>query len=146
MKTQDDIIRSIEEKRQTYIDAALDIWDYAEPIFQERKSSRRLADILKKEGFQVTFGVADMPTAFVAVWGQGEPVVGYMGEYDALPDLSQQADCVERRPLPGNTCGHGCGQQGFPAGQRPARDRQVLRLSRRGGRRREGADEQCGPF
>ena len=109
MKTQDDIIRSIEEKRQTYIDAALDIWDYAEPIFQERKSSRRLADILKKEGFQVTFGVADMPTAFVAVWGQGEPVVGYMGEYDALPDLSQQADCVERRPLPGNTCGHGCG-------------------------------------
>ena len=109
MKTQQDIIQSIEEKRQQYIDAALDIWDYAEPIFEEYKSSRRLAQMLEQEGFSVTFGVAGMPTAFVAQGGQGEPIVGYMGEYDALPDLSQQADALERRPVIAGGCGHGCG-------------------------------------
>lgn len=109
MKTQQDIIESIEQKRQTYIDAALDIWDYAEPIFEEYQSSKRLAGILEDEGFQITMGVAGMPTAFVAVWGSGEPVVGYMGEFDALPNLSQEADETERKPLTGKTCGHGCG-------------------------------------
>ena len=109
MKTQDDILQLMEEQRQTYIDAALDIWDYAEPIFEEHKSAHRLAQILEKEGFTVTFGVADMPTAFIAVWGHGQPVIGYMGEYDALPNLSQEADNVTREPIPGKTCGHGCG-------------------------------------
>ena len=109
MKTQDDILQLMEEQRQTYIDAALDIWDYAEPIFEEHKSAHRLAQILEKKGFTVTFGVADMPTAFIAVWGHGQPVIGYMGEFDALPNLSQEADNVTREPIPGKTCGHGCG-------------------------------------
>ena len=109
MKSKIDILESIEENRQKYIDAALDIWDYSEPIFEEHKSSRRLARLLEEEGFRITFGVAALPTAFTAEWGGGEPVIGYMGEYDALPDLSQEADSLEKKPVPGRTCGHGCG-------------------------------------
>ena len=109
MKTQQEILLMIEEKRQQYIDAALDIWDYAEPIFEEKRSAHRLAQLLEQEGFSVTFGVADMPTAFVAQWGNGMPIIGYMGEYDALPGLSQEADALERRPVREGGCGHGCG-------------------------------------
>jgi aminobenzoyl-glutamate utilization protein B len=109
MIDQDDILKLIEDKRQKYIDASLDIWDYAEPIFEEYKSAKRLADLLQDEGFTVNFGVAGMPTAFVAEWGSGEPIVGYMAEYDALPGISQEADTIERKPLAGNGYGHGCG-------------------------------------
>lgn len=109
MKTEDDILKLIEEKKQKYIDASLDIWDYAEPIFEEYKSSERLAQILEEEGFKITFGVAELPTAFIAEWGRGEPVIGYMGEYDALPGISQVADITERKPIEEDGHGHGCG-------------------------------------
>ena len=109
MTTQDDILKLIEGKRQKYIDASLDIWDYAEPIFEEYKSSKRLAQILEEEGFKITFGVAGLPTAFIAEWGKGKPIVGYMGEYDALPEISQVADITERKPVVEGGHGHGCG-------------------------------------
>lgn len=109
MKTQDDILELVEEKRRRYIDASLDIWDYAEPSFKEYKSSKRLAGLLSDEGFKITFGVAGMPTAFIAEWGNGEPIVGYMGEFDALPGLSQEADAIERKPIVKGGYGHGCG-------------------------------------
>lgn len=107
--TCEELLDLIEAKRQTYIDASLDIWDYAESIFCEYQSSKRLAGILENEGFTVTFGIAGLPTAFLAEWGRGKPVVGFMGEYDALPGLSQEADCLERKPVQEGGNGHGCG-------------------------------------
>jgi len=109
MKTQEDILQTIEMKRQQYIDASLAIWNYAELPFEEYKSSKELMHILEKEGFRVTTGVAGLPTAFIAEWGHGKPIIGFMGEYDALPGLSQEADNTNRKPIKENGPGHGCG-------------------------------------
>ena len=109
MNTQESILKTIEDKREQYIHAALDIWDYAEPIFEEYKSSARLSALLEQEGFSVTKGAAGLPTAFIASWGEGKPVIGFMGEFDALPNLSQKADSVEREPIIEGGHGHGCG-------------------------------------
>ncbi len=84
------------------------IWSYAETGLQEFKSSRELMDFLKANGFTVEEGVAGMPTAFVASYGSGRPVIGILAEYDALPGLSQGASS-ERRERPGVEAGHGCG-------------------------------------
>ena len=84
------------------------IWRYAELGLIEYKSSKLLADTLEKHGFRVVRGVADMPTAFTATYGSGKPVIGIMGEYDALPDLSQKA-VPRREPLEEGKPGHGCG-------------------------------------
>lgn len=111
MKTDQEIRDSIERRRQTYIDAALFIWEHPEPIFQEYESSKCLADILEGEGFHLIKKAAGLDTAFVAEWksGDGGPVIGFMGEFDALPNLSQEADCLIRKPLKENGPGHGCG-------------------------------------
>src|ERR1041385_8083749 len=69
-----------------------EIWRYAETALKETKSSKALADFAEQKGFKVTRGVAGMPTAFVAEYGSGRPVIGIMGEYDALPGLSQKAE------------------------------------------------------
>ncbi len=84
------------------------IWSYAETGLQEFKSSRELMDFLKANGFTVEEGVAGMPTAFVASYGSGRPVIGILAEYDALPGLSQGA-ISEQRDRPGVEAGHGCG-------------------------------------
>jgi aminobenzoyl-glutamate utilization protein B len=84
------------------------IWSYAETGLQEFKSSRELIDFLKANGFTVEEGVAGMPTAFVASYGSGRPVIGILAEYDALPGLSQGA-ISEQRERPGVEAGHGCG-------------------------------------
>lgn len=84
------------------------IWSYAETGLQEFKSAKELMDLLKANGFSVEAGVAGMPTAFVASYGSGRPVIGILAEYDALPGLSQDA-VPERRQRPGVTSGHGCG-------------------------------------
>ncbi len=88
------------------------IWDWAEVGYQEKRSSALLADALEAGGFRVERGVAGMPTAFIATIGSGKPVIGILGEYDALPGLSQQADPV-RRAREGITAGHGCGHHLF---------------------------------
>ncbi|MBA4020038.1 MAG: amidohydrolase [Pirellula sp.] len=90
------------------------VWEFAEPAFQEHRSSALLAETLEKEGFTVRRGVAEMPTAFVAEFGSGKPVVGLLAEYDALPGLSQAAEPV-MRPLPRQVAGHGCGHNLFGA-------------------------------
>jgi aminobenzoyl-glutamate utilization protein B len=85
------------------------IWDYAELGYQEEKSSTLLQRELQSAGFRVQSGVAGEPTAFVASFGQGQPVIGIMGEFDALPGLSQAAT-PNRSPVvadgPGHACGH----------------------------------------
>jgi len=84
------------------------IWEYAETSLQEYKSSKLIADKLEKEGFTVKRGVADMSTAFVATYGFGKPVIGILGEYDALPRLSQKP-IPKKEPLKEGAPGHGCG-------------------------------------
>lgn len=84
------------------------IWGFAELGLQEFKSSALLADELRKAGFEMEMGVAGMPTAFVATYGSGKPTLGIMGEYDALPGLSQKP-IPKRDPLIEGAPGHGCG-------------------------------------
>jgi aminobenzoyl-glutamate utilization protein B len=90
------------------------VWAYAETALREVKSSKTLADYAEKQGFKVDRGVAGMPTAFVATFGEGKPLIGIMGEYDALPGISQKASTV-REPLQPGAAGHGCGHNLFGA-------------------------------
>ncbi len=83
------IVSYLEENRDVFISASCDIWDHPELAFHEDYACARLTGLLEGEGFQITPHVAGMSTAFVAQWGAGAPVVGIMGEYDALPNLSQ---------------------------------------------------------
>jgi aminobenzoyl-glutamate utilization protein B len=85
------------------------IWEYAETALKETRSAALLEDVLEKEGFSVTRGVAGMPTAFVASAGSGAPVVAILAEYDALPGLSQKAGEAKKTPLVTGAPGHGCG-------------------------------------
>jgi len=85
------------------------IWDYAELGLQEFNSSRLLADTLEQAGFTVERGLAGMPTCFVASYGSGEPVIGLLGEFDALPMLSQKARVPTKDPVVEGAPGHGCG-------------------------------------
>ncbi|HLJ61805.1 MAG TPA: amidohydrolase [bacterium] len=85
------------------------IWDTPELGLHETKSSATLADALEAAGFAVERGVAGMPTAFIATYGQGAPVIAVLGEFDALPGLSQQRGATEHRPIVPNGPGHGCG-------------------------------------
>jgi len=84
------------------------IWEYAELGYVEFKSAKLLADELESHGFKVERGVAGIPTAFVGIWGKGKPVIGVMGEYDALPGLSQKVSPI-KEPIEVGVPGHGCG-------------------------------------
>ncbi len=84
------------------------IWHLAEPALQEQQSARLLADALEQEGFRVERGTGGVATAFVAEYGSGSPVLGILGEYDALPELSQRAS-PQRDPVVRGGPGHGCG-------------------------------------
>ncbi|MFP6584519.1 MAG: amidohydrolase [Candidatus Hydrogenedentota bacterium] len=93
---------------------ALSIWNWAEPGYQETRSSALLADTLKKAGFTIETGVADIPTAFTATYGSGEPVIGILGEFDALPGLAQDAVSTRSpREASENGYGQACGHHLF---------------------------------
>lgn len=85
------------------------IWNYAELGMQEFKSSALLIKTLEDEGFVVEKDLAGMPTCFVATWGSGKPVIGILGEFDALPMISQEALNFKQAPLVEGAPGHGCG-------------------------------------
>lgn len=106
------VLASIDAKAKTYTDVAMQIWSLAEVGYQETKSSALLQQQLKGAGFNVSAGVAEIPTAFVATWGTGKPVIGIVGEFDALPGLSQAAS-PQRKPIVENAPGHGCGHHLF---------------------------------
>ena len=91
------------------------IWEYAEVGLQETKSSRLLMQHLRAHGFEVKAGVTGMPTAFVASYGSGKPVIGILAEYDALPGMSQQV-APQRMPAVAGQPGHACGHSGLGAG------------------------------
>lgn len=103
-----DIISFLDKKAPELSEIALAIWDYAELGFQEYRSSQIQADYLESHGFTVTRQAGGIPTAFVAEWGEGRPRIGFLGEYDALTGISQEA-CPERRPRVEGAPGHGCG-------------------------------------
>ena len=85
-----------------------EIWDYAEVGLREERSAAALAGYLEKEGFNVQKGVAHMPTAFVASFGEGKPIIGFLGEYDSLAGVSQKTIPTKEEVVPGGP-GHGCG-------------------------------------
>ncbi len=88
------------------------IWGWAETGLEEVKSSNELQEVLRTNGFTIESGVAGMPTAFVATYGTGTPVIGILAEFDALPGLSQDAS-AERKARPEVMAGHGCGHSVF---------------------------------
>jgi aminobenzoyl-glutamate utilization protein B len=105
---QDDMLKYLDSIRADLVSCNQDIWTFAELGLEEYRSAARLIGVLKKAGFKVKEGVSGMPTAFVAEFGSGSPVIGILAEYDALPELSQQVTGV-RKSIDGKTNGHGCG-------------------------------------
>ncbi len=105
---QQAMLQHLDTLRPELIAINQDIWTYAELGLQEYRSAARLVDVLKKAGFRVKEGVSGMPTAFVAEYGSGKPVIGILAEYDALPELSQELT-GERKAISGQNAGHGCG-------------------------------------
>jgi aminobenzoyl-glutamate utilization protein B len=91
---------------------ALQIWDFAEVGYKETKSAALHVQHLKDAGFKVETGVADIPTAFIATYGSGAPVIGILAEYDALPGLAQTAS-PEKNTIAGKIAGHACGHHLF---------------------------------
>ena len=113
---KDAAVKSAAAHAAAHWPTALRIWEWAEPGYQEAKSAKALADIAEKAGFKVTRGVAGIPTAFVAEFGTGGPVIGILGEYDALPELAQTTDPVRTIRPGGNGYGHACGHHVFGVG------------------------------
>ena len=107
-------LASIDKHRDEIVDLSLKVWRFAETALKETRSSATLADYAEAQGFKVTRGVAGMPTAFVAEFGSGAPRIGILGEYDALPGISQKAAPAKEALEPG-AAGHGCGHNLFGA-------------------------------
>ena len=105
---------SIEAHRSELVSLSDQVWGFAETALRETRSAALLADYAEKQGFRVERGIVSMPTAFVASYGAGEPVIAVLGEYDALPGLSQKA-VPEKTPLVVGAPGHGCGHNLFGA-------------------------------
>lgn len=106
------IISNLDKRFDEYAGISKQIWNFAELGYLEEKSSLLLQEQLKKEGFEVKAGIAGIPTAFVATYGAGKPIIGILGEYDALPGLAQEA-VPEVKPIPNQKGGHGCGHNLF---------------------------------
>lgn len=104
------------EKEEIAIEISRKIWELAELSHEERNSSQLLIQTLEDEGFTVERNVCGAETAFVASFGTGKPVIGLLGEYDALPNLSQQAGVTKKIACEGKSAGHGCGHNLIGAG------------------------------
>ena len=105
------ILKDIDNDGEAYSKIAQQIWSYAEMGYQEEQSSALLQKTLADQGFEIETGVAEIPTAFVARYGSGQPVIAILGEYDALPGLSQQA--VPYKSSNNGKAGHACGHHLF---------------------------------
>ena len=114
-KLKDQVSKNIDADYDVYKKTALQIWDYAEVGYKEVKSSALLQQLLKDKGFTVETGVAEIPTAFVATYGTGKPVIGILAEFDALPGLSQEA-APDKKSIAGKDAGHACGHHLFGTG------------------------------
>ena len=110
--TKDAALNALNNAYEADKKTALQIWDFAEVGYKEVKSAALHVQHLKDAGFSVQTGVADIPTAFVATYGSGSPVIGILAEYDALPGIIQSAS-PERTLVPGKNAGHACGHHLF---------------------------------
>ncbi|EAQ49190.1 amidohydrolase [Leeuwenhoekiella blandensis] len=111
-KDKKQLIASVENHKEDLISISDKIWANAEIAFQETESSKLLADYAEANGFTVERGVANIPTAFIATYGEGKPVISVLGEFDALPGISQKAQPT-KEPLEAGAAGHGCGHNLF---------------------------------
>lgn len=112
---KDAVIKSVEKHQAELIKLSDAVWGYAETALKEDKSAKLLADYAEAQGFRVKRGVAELPTAFIAEFGSGKPIIGIMGEFDALPGISQKAQPIKEALVQG-AAGHGCGHNLFGAG------------------------------
>ncbi len=103
-----ELLNWIEDNRSRFIGMSDQIWENPEILWEEFFASGLQADFLEKDGFTVTRDVAGMNTAFIAEWGEGKPIIGLIGEYDALPGLSQKKQSSKEAVKEGGH-GHGCG-------------------------------------
>lgn len=99
----------IEEKKEVFESISDQIWEFAEIQFEEVRSSVLQMQVLRENGFRITSPLGGLPTAFLAEYGEGRPVIGILGEYDALINMSQVCDLTERVAVVPNAPGHGCG-------------------------------------
>ncbi len=106
---------AVAEKQALAFEVNDKVWQYAEVAHREFRSAKLLCDALRAEGFEVTENVCGLPTAFKASYGSGHPVLGLLGEYDALSALSQEAGKTEHAPIAGCEAGHGCGHSALGA-------------------------------
>jgi aminobenzoyl-glutamate utilization protein B len=109
MQNEEPIWRLVDAKRDEYVALSDRIWDMPEIAYNEYKSCAEHTQMLRHEGFRITENLAGIPTAVMGEAGEEGPVIAILGEYDALPGLSQEAGVAEPRPLPGDGMGHGCG-------------------------------------
>jgi aminobenzoyl-glutamate utilization protein B len=109
---KEEVKASVDKRFDALTDLSDRIWSFEEIAFRETQSAKALADYAEELGFRVTRGVAEIPTAFVAEYGSGSPVIGILGEFDALPGLSQNK-VPYKSPLNEGAPGHGCGHNLF---------------------------------
>src|SRR4051794_5337200 len=109
MQNTEEIWRLVDAKKSEFEDLSDRVWHMPELAYTETRSCAEHTAMLREQGFRVTEKVADIPTAVMGEAGEGGPVIAILGEYDALPGLSQEAGIAEQRPLPGPGFGHGCG-------------------------------------
>jgi aminobenzoyl-glutamate utilization protein B len=116
MKNSDAVWEIVERKREDFFALSDRIWDIPETNYEEYQSAEEHARLLEKEGFRVERGIAGLPTAVMGEAGDEGPVIAILGEFDALPGLSQEAGIAEERPLVNGGNGHGCGHNMLGAG------------------------------
>ncbi len=109
MDNRNRIWRAVDAHRERFIELSDRIWSMPEVCYTEQRSCAEHTAMLRNLGFRVTEGVADIPTAVMGEVGEGGPVIAILGEYDALPGLSQEAGIAEHRPIEAGGPGHGCG-------------------------------------
>ena len=103
-----DLLQKMDSQAAHYGEVSRQIWEFAEVGYHEKQSAALLESELQQAGFTLKENIAGIPTAFTATWGQGKPVIAILGEYDALPSLSQE-DVAGRKPRVEGGPGHGCG-------------------------------------
>lgn len=109
MDNRSDIWRAVDAIKPRFIALSDNVWGMPEVCYTEARSCAEHLAELRHQGFRITENVADIPTALMGEWGEGGPVIAFLGEYDALPGLSQEAGVAEPRPVESGGHGHGCG-------------------------------------
>ncbi|RKK05145.1 amidohydrolase [Pseudoroseomonas wenyumeiae] len=116
MQNTEEIWRLVDERQQPFIELSDTVWGMPELAYNEHRSVAEHKKVLEAHDFRITENVAGIPTAIMGEAGEEGPVIAILGEYDALPGLSQEAGVAEHRPIPGAGHGHGCGHNLLGAG------------------------------